>query len=86
MSKGTHVYEQVQRQEHRPVVALGSQPAAELLVTTLRVHGIEAMTAPASVYPSIDWVEGHVVAVAEADLERARELLRDLGHEPLPTG
>ena len=78
------MYEQVQRQH--PVVAVGSQPAAELLVTTLRIHGIEAVTAPASVYPSLDWVQGHVVAVADGDLERARKLLVDLGHEPLPTG
>jgi hypothetical protein len=41
------------------------------------------VAAPASVYPSIDWVEGTAVAVADVDAERARALLRDLGHDPV---
>jgi hypothetical protein len=77
------VYEQVQRQEQEAVVVVASQASADLLVTTLKVHDIEAMTTLASVYPSIDWVEGVVVTVADVDAERARELLRELGHEPL---
>jgi hypothetical protein len=77
------VFEQVQREQRQPVVVVGSQGSADLLVATMRVHGIEAVATPASVYPSIDWVEGTAVAVADADAQRARELLRDLGHDPI---
>jgi hypothetical protein len=77
------VFEQVQHEQRQPVVVVGSHGAADLLVATLRVHGIDAVAAPASVYPSIDWVEGTAVAVADVDAERARALLRDLGHDPV---
>jgi hypothetical protein len=77
------VYEQVERQAQTPVVVVGSQAAADLLVATLQVHEIDAQATLASVYPSLDWVEGVAVTVAGADLELARQLLRDLGHEPL---
>jgi hypothetical protein len=76
--------EQEQRELATPVVAVPSHGSADLLVTTLRVHGIDAHAAPASVYPSLDWVEGVAVAVAAADADEARALLRSLGHEPLP--
>jgi hypothetical protein len=78
------VFEQIQHQRHEPVVVVQSQGAADLLVATLQVNGITASTAMASVYPSLDWVEGMTVAVAVADVERASELVRALGHDPLP--
>lgn len=77
------MFEQVQRQEQEPVVVVGTHSSADLLAATLRVHGIEATTAMASVYPSLDWVEGIAVTVAAADAVEARDLLRELGHEPL---
>lgn len=78
------MFEQVQRQQQEPVVVVASQGAADLLVATLQVNGITASTSMASVYPSVDWVEGVAVSVAVGDLNLARELVRDLGHEPLP--
>jgi hypothetical protein len=78
------VFEQVQYQQHEPVAVVSSQAAADLLVATLQVNGIAASTNLASVYPSLDWVDGLAVAVAVADLDRATELVRALGHEPPP--
>lgn len=78
------MFEQVQHQQHEPVTVVSSQAAADLLVATLQVNGISASTQLASVYPSLDWVEGISIAVAVADLERARELVVSLGHDPLP--
>ena len=77
------MFEQVQHQEQRPVAAAPTQGAADLLVATLRVHGVQATTAMASVYPSLDWVAGIAITVADEDVDRAREILRDLGHEPI---
>lgn len=77
------MFEQVQRQQQEPVIVVSSQGTADLLVATLRVHGIEATTTMASAIPSLDWVHGVAVTVADADAETARELLRELGHEPL---
>jgi len=79
------IFEQIQHQRHEPVAVVSSQGAADLLAATLQVNGVTASTNLASVYPSLDWVEGVSVAVAVADLDRARELVRALGHEPLPT-
>jgi hypothetical protein len=78
------VFEQVQHQRHEPVAVVSSQAAADLLVATLQVNGITASTAMASVYPSLDWVDGLTVAVAVSDVARATELVRALGHDPLP--
>jgi hypothetical protein len=80
------VFEQVQHQQQQPVAVVSSQGAADLLVATLQVNGIAASTGMASMYPSLDWVAGMTVAVAVADVERASELLRALGHDPLPPG
>lgn len=77
------MFEQVQRQEQQPVVVVGSQGAADLLVATLHANGIEASAVMASMYPSLDWVRGIAVTVTDADAEFARALLRDLGHEPI---
>lgn len=78
------MFEQIQHQRHEPVVVVSSQGAADLLVATLQVNGVAASTNLASVYPSLDWVEGISVAVAVADVELARELVQALGHDPLP--
>jgi len=78
------VFEQVQHQQHEPVTVVSSQASADLLVATLQVNGVSASTRLASVYPSLDWVEGISVSVAVADLELARELVLSLGHDPLP--
>lgn len=80
------MYEQVQRQQQEPVIVVSSQGAADLLVATLRVNDLEATTTMASAIPSLDWVHGVAVTVADVDVELARQLLRDLGHEPLGTG
>ncbi len=77
------VFEQVAHQQQQPVVAVTTHAGADLLVATLGVHGIDAATAMPSVYPSLDWVEGIIVTVAEDDALDARQLLRELGHEPL---
>lgn len=78
------MFEQVQHEQQEPVIVVASQGSADLLVATLAAHGIEAATTMPSVYPSLDWVEGIVVTVVDADGPEARELLRRLGHEPLP--
>jgi len=80
--RGQQVFEQVQRQEQAPVAVVQSQATADLLVAACRVHGIEASTYMASAIPSIDWVQGFAVLVADADAEDARRLLRELGHTP----
>lgn len=79
------MFEQVQRQDAQPVVVVASRGAADLLVATLHANGIEASTVMASVYPSLDWVEGIAVTVTQPDADFARALLRDLGHEPIET-
>lgn len=76
--------EQVQHDQGHPVAAVGTAAAAQLLVATLQVHDVVATTVPTSVYPSLDFVDGLAVSVAADDVERARELLTALGHEPLP--
>jgi hypothetical protein len=45
---------------------------------------VEAHAVMASAYPSLDWVSGVVVTVAEREAAFARELLTDLGHDPVP--
>jgi hypothetical protein len=77
------MFEQVQRDANEPVTVVSSQAAADLLVATLQANGITATAGIASVYPSLDWVDGVAVAVAVADLEAARDLVRMLGHDPL---
>jgi hypothetical protein len=37
------LFEQVQHEQRQPVVVVGSQGSADLLVATFRVHGIEAV-------------------------------------------
>lgn len=77
------MHEQIQHQQQRPVIVVASQGEADLLVATLRVQGLEATAMMASAFPSLDWLHGIAVTVADEDIELARQLLRDLGHEPL---
>lgn len=77
------MFEQVQRQEQAPVVVVATQAEADLLVATFQVHGLQGMTLVASAIPSLDWLEGFVVQVPADEEQRARTLLRELGHEPL---
>ena len=77
------VFEQVQRQEQAPVVVVATQSEADLLVATFQVHGLNGLAIMASAIPSLDWLEGFAVQVPAEEEQRARELLRELGHEPL---
>ncbi|TVR36031.1 MAG: hypothetical protein EA388_05480 [Nitriliruptor sp.] len=77
------MFEQVQRQEQSPVVVVATQAEADLLVATFQVHGLHGMTIMASAIPSLDWLEGFAVQVPAEEEQRARMLLRELGHEPL---
>jgi hypothetical protein len=72
---------QYQRQQQTVVVAsVPSATEAELVRLTLAANGIQALvSASASQYPSIDFVEGVNVLVSQADAEAAREILRKLG-------
>lgn len=78
------MFEQVQREERSPVVVVATQGEADLLVATLQVHGLTGMSLMASAIPSLDWLEGFAVTVPAAEAERARELVRELGHAPVP--
>jgi hypothetical protein len=77
------VHEQIEHRQLAPV-AVVSDVQAELLVITLRVHGIDASAPSVSVFPSLDWAEGRAISVRAEQAAEAAELLRGLGHEPLP--
>jgi hypothetical protein len=77
------VFEEAQHQEVVPV-AVVTDVQAELVVMTLRVHGIDATAPAVSVFPSLDWAEGRAISVRLEDAALAAELLRGFGHEPLP--
>jgi hypothetical protein len=76
------VFEQVEQREVVPV-AVVTDTQADLLVMTLRVHGIEASAPSVSAFPSLDWAEGRAVSVRADQAAEAADLLRGLGHEPL---
>lgn len=78
------MFEQVEHREVVPV-AIVSDAQADLLVTTLRVHGIEATAPSTSAFPSLDWAEGRAISVRVEAAAEAAELLRGLGHETLPS-
>jgi hypothetical protein len=80
---GAQVFEQVEVRHVTPV-AVVTPADADLLVTTLRVHGIEASAASAAAFPALDWAEGRAIVVRAEDAAAAAELLRGFGHEPLP--
>jgi hypothetical protein len=63
-------------QERRVVVAsVPTSSEADFLRISLAVRGIEAMVSPASVYPSVDFVEGLRITVRASDEDAAREIL-----------
>jgi hypothetical protein len=76
------VFEQVEQREIAPV-AVVTDAQADLLVVTLRVHGIEATAPSVAAFPSLDWAEGRAISVRVEQVAEAAELLRSLGHEPL---
>jgi len=75
---------QQREQERRVVVAsVPTSSEADFLRISLAVRGIEAMVSPASVYPSIDFVEGLRITVRASDEDGAREILGLLGVDPV---
>lgn len=73
------MFEQVEQQERRDIAVVSSAASADLIASTLAVHGIPASTASFdATYPSLTWVEGYRVVVAAEDQGRAEELLAAL--------
>lgn len=76
------MHEQVQQQHSTPVAVARSAAAADLVSTMLQAHGLHAWTeAYAGVYPSVEWVEGHRVLVADTDRAEALDVLQALDRE-----
>lgn len=65
------------------VASVPTSSEADFLRISLAVRGIEAMVSPASVYPSIDFVEGLRITVRASDEDGAREVLGLLGVDPV---
>jgi len=65
------------------VASVPTSSEADFLRISLAVRGIEAMVSPASVYPSIDFVEGLRITVRASDQDGAREILGLLGVDPV---
>ena len=65
------------------VASVPTSSEADFLRISLAVRGIEAMVSPASVYPSIDFVEGLRITVRASDEYGAREILGLLGVDPV---
>ena len=61
------------------VASVPTSSEADFLRISLAVRGIEAMVSPASVYPSVDFVEGLRITVRASDESDAREILGLLG-------
>ena len=81
---GDEVSWQQREQERRVVVAsVPTSSEADFLRISLAVRGIEAMVSPASVYPSVDFVEGLRITVRASDEDDAREILGLLGVDPV---
>jgi hypothetical protein len=57
------------------VASVPTSSEADFLRISLAVRGIEAMVSPASVYPSVDFVEGLRITVRASDEDDAREIL-----------
>lgn len=73
---------EVQQQDAAAVAVARTAAAADLVSTMLEAHGLRAWTeAYAGVYPSVEWVEGHRVQVADADHAAAMEVLAALDHD-----
>ena len=64
------------------VASVPTSSEADFLRISLAVRGIEAMVSPASVYPSVDFVQGLRITVRASDEDDARELLGLLGVGP----
>lgn len=76
------MHEQVELQRSTPVAIARTAAAADLVSTMLQAHGLQAWTeAYAGVYPSVEWVEGHRVLVADADRGEARVVLAVLDRD-----
>ena len=76
------MHEQVQQQHSTPVVVARSSAAADLVSTMLQAHGLHAWTeAYAGVYPSVEWVEGYRVRVADEDRAAALTVLEALDRD-----
>ena len=65
------------------VASVPTSSEADFLRISLAVRGIEAMVSPASVYPSVDFVEGLRITVRASDEDGAREILGLLGVDPV---
>ena len=65
------------------VASVPTSSEADFLRISLAVRGIQAMVSPASVYPSIDFVEGLRITVRASDEDGAREILGLLGVDPV---
>ena len=61
------------------VASVPTSSKADFLRISLAVRGIEAMVSPASVYPSVDFVEGLRITVRASDADDARNHLGLLG-------
>lgn len=73
---------EVQEQRAAAVAVASSPAAADLVATMLEAHGLRAWTEPyTGVYPSVEWVEGHRVRVADADRDEALRVLRVLDRD-----
>jgi hypothetical protein len=69
------------RDEQKSIVVAYAHSAsrAEFIQMTLAAHGITATVTAASVYPSVDFVEGRGVSVQIENEARARGILEALG-------
>ena len=78
----TGMHEQVELQRSTPVAVAQTAAAADLVSTMLQAHGLHAWTeAYAGVYPSVEWVEGHRVLVADEDRAEALTVLQALDRD-----
>lgn len=76
------MHEQVEYQQTAPVAVARTPAAADLVTTMLQAHGLHAWTeAYAGVYPSVEWVEGHRVVVADEDVAAALDVLAALDRD-----
>ncbi len=68
------------------VASVPTSSEADFLRISLAVRGIEAMVSAASVYPSVDFVQGLRITVRASDADEAREILGSLGVDDPETG
>lgn len=76
------MHEQVELQQSTSVAVARTAAAADLVSTMLQAHGLHAWTeAYAGVYPSVEWVEGYRVLVADSDRAEASAVLQALDRD-----